>query len=183
MARSSTEAKYRALANAATYLVWIQNLKAGIGVHCSSQIPVFLSDNMGAQALACNPVYHARKKHIELDVHFVRNLISDQKLEVRYVPTELQPTDFLTKALPQARFMMLRSKLIMSDSMPSLRCDAPKSGGPLTTRQPAEYSWMSCYPTPLPKIGQSLLCMRSSTQGTTYPNNQQRPHRVYMRVK
>ena len=52
-------------------------------------------------------------------------------------------------------------------------CDAPKLGGPLTTRQPAEYSWMSGYPTPLMKIGQSLLCTGSSTQGTTCPNNQQ----------
>ena len=45
-----------------------------------------------------------------------------------------------------------------------LRCDAPKPGGPLTTRQPAEYKWMSGYPTPLQKIGQSLLCTGSSTQ-------------------
>ena len=44
------------------------------------------------------------------------------------------------------------------------RCDAPKLGGPLTTRQPAEYKWMSGYPTPLQKIGQSLLCTGSSTQ-------------------
>ena len=43
-------------------------------------------------------------------------------------------------------------------------CDAPKPGGPLTTRQPAEYKWMSGYPTPLQKIGQSLLCKGSSTQ-------------------
>ena len=43
-------------------------------------------------------------------------------------------------------------------------CDAPKPGGPLTTRQPAEYKWMSGYPTPLQKIGQSLLCTGSSTQ-------------------
>ena len=42
-------------------------------------------------------------------------------------------------------------------------CDAPKPGGPLTTRQPAEYKWMSGYPTPLQKIGQSLLCTGSST--------------------
>ena len=44
------------------------------------------------------------------------------------------------------------------------KCDAPKPGGPLTTRQPAEYKWMSGYPTPLQKIGQSLLCTGSSTQ-------------------
>ena len=28
-------------------------------------------------------------------------------------------------------------------------CDTPKPGGPLTTRQPAEYKWRSGYPTPL----------------------------------
>ena len=28
-------------------------------------------------------------------------------------------------------------------------CDAPKPGGPLTTRQPAEHKWRSGYPTPL----------------------------------
>ena len=44
------------------------------------------------------------------------------------------------------------------------RCDAPKPGSPLTTRQLAEYKWMSGYPMPLQKIGQSLLCTGSSTQ-------------------
>ena len=39
-------------------------------------------------------------------------------------------------------------------------------GVSLTTRQPAEYSWMPGNPTPLMKIGQSLLCTGSSTQGT-----------------
>ena len=34
----------------------------------------------------------------------------------------------------------------------------------MTTHQPAEYKWMSGYPTPLQKIGQSLLCTGSSTQ-------------------
>ena len=29
------------------------------------------------------------------------------------------------------------------------QCDAPKPGGPLTTRQPAEYKWRSGYSTPL----------------------------------
>ena len=43
-------------------------------------------------------------------------------------------------------------------------CDAPKPRGPLTTRQPVEYKWRSGYPTPLQKIGHSLLCTGSSTQ-------------------
>ena len=37
--------------------------------------------------------------------------------------------------------------------MRSRQCDAPFPRGPLTTRQPAEYSWMSGNPTPLMKIG------------------------------
>ena len=45
-------------------------------------------------------------------------------------------------------------------------CDTPKPGVPLTTCQPAEYSWMPGNPTPLMEIGQSLLCTRNSTQGT-----------------
>ena len=86
VSRSITEAEYRALSSAATNLLWIQNLLTKIGI-TPSQIPVHWSDNLGAQALACNPIYHARTKHIELDVHFIRSLISEQKLELRYVPT------------------------------------------------------------------------------------------------
>ena len=79
------------------------------------------SDNLGAQALACNLVYHARTKHIELDVHFIRNLISEHKLEVRYVPTESQTVDVLTKPLSLDRFRLLCSKLTMCAPMLSLR--------------------------------------------------------------
>ena len=71
-----------------------------------------------------------------------------------------------------------------------IMCDAPIPGGPLTTRQPAEYLWMSGNPTPFMKIRQSLLCTGSSTQGTTCPNHMatcpnilQRPHRIHIQLK
>ena len=89
VARSSTEAKYRALANAASDLVWVQNLLNELAKHLPAQPPILWSDNLEAIALACNPVCHARTKHIELD-HFVRNLVSGHKIEVKYVPTESQ---------------------------------------------------------------------------------------------
>ena len=57
------------------------------------------SDNQGAQALAMNLVYHARTKHTDLDVHFIRDLIATGRLDVRYVPTKSQPDDLLAKSL------------------------------------------------------------------------------------
>ena len=81
VARSSTEAKYKALSSAVTDLMWVQHLLTEIGISISQPMLLW-SDNLGAQALACNLVYHVRTKHIELDVHFIRNLISERKLEV-----------------------------------------------------------------------------------------------------
>ena len=103
VARSSTEAEYRALSSVSTYLMWVQHLLIEIGISISQPL-VLWSDNLGAQALACNPVYHARTKHIELDVHFIKNLISKHKIQVRHVPTESQIADVLTKPLPLDRF-------------------------------------------------------------------------------
>ena len=120
VARSSTEAEYRAFSSAATDLMWVQHLRTKIGISISQPL-VLWSDNLGAQALACNPVYHARTKHIELDVHFIRNLISEHKLEVRYVPNESQTADVLTKPLSLDRFRPLWSKLTMCAPILSLR--------------------------------------------------------------
>ena len=108
--------EYRALASAATDLIWIQHLLTEIGINL-----ILWCDNQGAQGLASNPVYHARTKYIEIDVHFVRDLVTSNKLEVRYITTEFQPADLLTKALSEDRFQTLRCKLTMEGSMSSLR--------------------------------------------------------------
>ena len=97
--------------------------------------------------------------------------------------TRLDSTEFISS------FMALYHEL---DSLNLMACENVSGsfsvtpqfpGGSLTTRQPAEYSWMSSNTTPLTKIGQSLLCMGSSTQSITCPNILQRPHKVHVRVK
>ena len=72
VARSSTESEYRSLALATSELIWIQALLNEVGV-CFTGCPVLWCDNISARSLASNPVYHARTKHIELDIHFVRD--------------------------------------------------------------------------------------------------------------
>ena len=67
--------------------------------------PLFIwVDNHGAASLAANPIFHARSKHIEIYLHFVRDQILAKQLEVRYVPSVDQAADILTKPLSSDRF-------------------------------------------------------------------------------
>lgn len=71
VARSSTEAEYRAVAHTSAELRWICSLLTKLGVMLTSP-PTVYCDNIGATYLCQNPVFHSRMKHIAIDYHFVR---------------------------------------------------------------------------------------------------------------
>ena len=119
-ARSSTEAEYRALAMAAAESMWLLSLFHELKVPLS-QPPLLLCDNLGATHLSFNPVQHSRMKHIQLDVHFVRDLVAKKLLNVRHVHTNDQLADLLTKPLSRQRTSYLCNKLGLSDGSPFLR--------------------------------------------------------------
>lgn len=68
VSRSSTEAEYKALANATTEMMWIQRLLTELEVP-HSRVARLWCDNLGAKYLSTNPVFHARTKHIEIGFH------------------------------------------------------------------------------------------------------------------
>jgi hypothetical protein len=102
IARSSTEAEYLALANAASETPWLQILFTKLGFFFP-QPPMLLCDNLGATQLSFNPVNHTHMKHIQIDLHFMRDLVSQGRLQVRHVHTHDQVVDLLTKPLSRQR--------------------------------------------------------------------------------
>ena len=55
----------------------------------------------GAIALACNPEYHARTKHIDIQYHFIRDLVTSEVLDLRFCPSSDMIADIMTKSLPR----------------------------------------------------------------------------------
>ena len=90
--------------------MWLRQILSEFGFQ--QQHPTTLwCDNQSAIQLAKDLVQHQRRKHIELHMHFIRNLIHDHILEVQYCRTDDQIEDIFTKALTEAKFSKLRSML------------------------------------------------------------------------
>ncbi|KAM1023651.1 hypothetical protein ACFX2A_045494 [Malus domestica] len=104
VSRSSTEAKYKALAHTAADVAWVRGILKDLEVFLSSP-PTIHCDNMSAIALTANPVFHYRIKHLDTDFHFVRERVQQGDLEMVYIPTENQTADVLTKGLHSPAFL------------------------------------------------------------------------------
>ena len=120
VSRSSTESEYRALADGAAEIRWIHSLLTELGLTVK-QPSLIWCDNVSAKALSANPVQHARSKHIEIDLHFVRDMVLSGFLNVRYIPSSQQIADCLTKALSPPQHMYFRHKLGLCITPPRLR--------------------------------------------------------------
>ncbi|PKU61450.1 Retrovirus-related Pol polyprotein from transposon TNT 1-94 [Dendrobium catenatum] len=110
VSRSSTESEYRALASATADTIWIKRLIKEFSIDHKNPVDVFC-DNTSTIALANNPVFHARTKHIEIDQRFVREHILNNTIRLLPISTVDQLADILTKPLATARFKLLRHKL------------------------------------------------------------------------
>ena len=115
VSRSSTEAEYKALANATAELIWVQSLLGELGVP-QPKVPILWCDNIGATYLSANPVFHARTKHIEVDYHFVRQRVADKQLQVRIISTDDQVADGFIKPLTEGKLHAFQSNLNLSKS-------------------------------------------------------------------
>jgi hypothetical protein len=76
-----------------------------------SRCTLVYCDNISAVYLSTNLVQHQHTKHMEIDLHFVREKVVIGQVRVLHVPTTSQFADIFTKGLPSSVFNEFRSNL------------------------------------------------------------------------
>ena len=109
---STTEVEYMAATHASKEVVWLQRLCSELGlkqqamrIDCDSQSAIFL---------AKNSAYHSRTKHIDVQYHFVRDMVESMKVLLEKVDTLENVADSLTKPVSTEKFSWGRAAMGIS---------------------------------------------------------------------
>ena len=86
VALSNTEAEYVALSQCTREAIWLQRMKSYLLEEPQKKM-IIKGDNQGSLALENNPIFHKRTKHIDIQHHFIRSDIEEEKNEIIYCPT------------------------------------------------------------------------------------------------
>ena len=106
VSHSSAEAELRAMALATTEVTWLRWLLEDFGVS---------ADSTSVINIARDPVKNELIEHIGVDAYYTRAQVQDDVIALRYVPSELQLADFLTKAQTRAQHRFFLSELSFGD--------------------------------------------------------------------
>jgi Reverse transcriptase (RNA-dependent DNA polymerase)/gag-polypeptide of LTR copia-type/Integrase core domain/GAG-pre-integrase domain/Domain of unknown function (DUF4219) len=111
---STTEAEYVALCHAAKEAVFLRRLMSELDN--SDHEPLMINeDNQSVLAVAKNPVYHSKTKHIDVCYHFTREAVASGHIRLQYCCSNDMVADILTKPLSKSRFQTLCLMLGLSD--------------------------------------------------------------------
>lgn len=85
---SRSEIEYRAMPHTACELMWIKSLLTEIRfpldgpmtMYCDNQVAIYIT----------SPVFHERTKHIEVDCHFIKNIVLDGWITTPYISSSTQ---------------------------------------------------------------------------------------------
>ncbi|GKC07903.1 ribonuclease H-like domain-containing protein, partial [Tanacetum coccineum] len=107
------EAEYHGVANGVAKTCSMSNLFRELHTPLASATLVYC-DNVSVVYFSSNPVQHQRTNHIEIDIHFVRDLAYGH-VRVLHIPSRYQYADIFTKGLPSTLFQEFHASL-------SVRC-------------------------------------------------------------
>ena len=109
VALSTTKAKYMIATHASKEAVWLQRLCSNMGL-VQGAIRIGY-DNKSAIFLEKNLAYHSNTKHIDVQYHFVRDMIEGKKVLLVKVDIMKNTADALTKSVSSEKFSWCRDTM------------------------------------------------------------------------
>lgn len=120
VATSTCEAEFIAASSVCKELLWVRNILLELGISLPP-IPVRI-DNQGTIKLIKNNQAHNKTKHLDIKLHFIRD-VNGKDIELVYVSTEENVSDVLTKPLPARRLNELINLLSLRGEKPVSRIE------------------------------------------------------------
>ncbi len=111
VARSSCEAEYVALADTISEALWVKMALEELKIVRKEPIKIYI-DNQAAKNMAENPINHERTKHIDIQYHFIRQVVGSGVVQLYYVNTKNNISDLLTKSVKRSVFQKLVGELV-----------------------------------------------------------------------
>jgi hypothetical protein len=114
VALSTTEAEYMAATQACKEAIWMKKLMEELG-HKQEKILLYC-DSQSALHIARNPAFHSRTKHIDVQYHFVREVVEDGSVDFQKVHTKENPADVLIKPVNIDKYIWCRSSYGLTET-------------------------------------------------------------------
>ena len=120
VALSSYEEEYIATTTAATQALWLSRMLAEL-LGRKVDVVELKVDSKSAIALAKNPIFHEKSKHIRIKYHFTRDCLEDGSIKASHIATTDQLANILTKSLGKSKFQEMRERIGLQQITSSAR--------------------------------------------------------------
>ncbi|KAA0055540.1 putative mitochondrial protein [Cucumis melo var. makuwa] len=94
--------------------IWLHKVLSDLHQDCEVPMKLF-SDNKATISIANNPIQHDRTKHVEIDKHFIKEILNNGSICIPYIPSNQQVADVPTKGHLRQSFDSHVSKLSFID--------------------------------------------------------------------
>eukprot|EP00253_Pinus_taeda_P009225 PITA_09225 len=116
IALSSTETEYKGVVNITIQALWVQHVLTELGVQFH-QLIVIWCDNQSTLKFCRDLVQRQRTKHIEIHMHYIRDLVHDRGIDLQFCPLAEHTADIFTKTFTELKFRSLRDRLGVKDTV------------------------------------------------------------------